>query len=579
MKMAMKAAVAAACLAAWSLSASADTVYLKNGTTRQGKVTRSAGKVTIQMPMGATIEVNESDIVAVVADSTPASAPSREPTGEPAALDAGSGFVLQKAGQPEPIIFMLMRNFASTRDPSVSMDLRQQIERWRMMAHDRKRQSGGNWIGPADFDRARSAFLAYLKEADELFVEARKPKPEVTAAGGTSSRYTPVPLAKPADKKDKDKNDAPAAFAKLRQAAQTWVDPLMRVFLLGAAEYEAKDYYKAESLFRQCVDQAPRVAIFRQGHGLALMEINRPLDALAEFTQALRLEPNSREALRLVRAAMVKAPGSDARSPVYVAAEKLASQYPEAGGSSSSGGSLSSSSPPTGITWLMPGKELHVKSDTLPTPPFDRLSFRQAVAVPVGTNLLMVDSAAVKDATDILVQIDAKTLVPAEIKRVTSTTRGKPLPPLSLLAVSGYSFTPLKADKSGSGPGSAVAHGLGFYGEMGSEPRQFSVQARQDGGETKVAPGLSAGEAAAPVVTGEGELIGFLAGRTNAAVDNGGPDQLIGVDQLEPLLKQAARPAGTFGGGYNRAKRVVATQPASGQTFVIHAIVGEKLQP
>lgn len=553
---------------AWAGScALADIVYMKDGKTHQGQVTREGDTLRIKLAMGE-IRVSAADVAFIddKADpppSDPAPAPSGEPTSPPGEPGA-AGFSADKADRPEVQVFLLMRNQAGVAPGPASLELRKQIETWQGVVHDRKRKVNGQWMEPEDFIRCRAAYTELVSEAEALLRTAKESTSDTEKV-----------------RSDKRRNRA-AAMGKLMQAAKTWPDASLRMFLLGVVAYQTRNYTQAEGYFRLARQACPHVAGFAQGHGLALLEINRETDALAAFMEVLQLDPASPEALRLLREAMRRTPGTDVRHPTYVRAKALLETYEPA---------KTTSYTRPGIDWIMPGrKDWYVREDSLPIPTFDRLTVRQAVAVPITGNLLLVDEGITQGADEIYIRINADTLVPAKAKKIAVS--GKPAKPIPLaaLAVEGYEFTPA-VEPNLSTPVAPqdrlTAQAVGVFEAMGPDVRSIplTVLSLSPQGEMKLSAGLAPGESAAPLLTADGKFAGFLAGRTNAMEAGGGPGEVFSLAELTPILSRIVKSSSSRTASYGgitglggSTRRTVTTRPAEGRTFVVLTVTGELMK-
>lgn len=531
-----------------------DVVYTRDGLTYEGKVSRRDGKVVVQME-DKTIELLDDQVLHISTQQVATQPAATQPSDVTTQPSLGRWqFPLRHVRQPEVIVFSLMRSLAARPGGPARLAVRQYLRRWQIAAHDRKRSIGQRrWVAPREFIRRRQVFQRHLAEAEELYKQIKQQS------------------AKP---KGKDKPDTTAAqakaHAKLWGAAGIWADPLLRDFLMALAWLEANNLPSAQKQFARCRTEAPHVAAFHQGYGMILLELNQPLKALEALTQALRLKPDAPAAVSLALQAAKRIPGSQTHNPIYIEAATLLRDHaatrpkkPRAGG----------------IQWLMPGKPWRATSGTLPTPPYDRLVFTQAVAVPVGPSALLVDAEAVADALEIYVRIDDRTLVPAMLRRRSRRIgRSDTTVPLTLLTLGNYIFTPveiappdtLERDQT------VTAYGLGRFEEMGTTVRTINAQITTAGeGALSLTGGLIAGESAAPIFTDSGMLVGFLAAKADAEADGGGPDRLIGADDLEDLLKQARKRSSSL--RRSRTKKLTKPKQAEGQTFIVHVISPEIL--
>ena len=528
---------------------------------------------------------------------TPAPVTSRPalpaPTTGPAAAQADATFDLpvmpvlkqfsiDRANDPDPVVFMLMRNLSAAAAGGDSFEFRKQLERWQGLSHDRRRKLDAEWISPADYARHRKVFESYLAEAKEAEREVRKRIAAVAAMPtyATEERIDPrtgrrtlvrVQVRRPAAPKQPDHLHG-EAIAKLRLAAKSWPDPLLRNFLMAIVDYKARDYLQAEGMLRQCCAEAPRVAGFYQAYGMVMQELHAPTRALGAYARVLQLESDSREAIAMLQEAMQKVPGSRIRDPGYIDAQRLLAQYD----------TIPAPYGPSGIskstTWLMPGKTWRSNEDSLPIPAYDRLVFRQAVGVPIGQRTLLVDEEALKDAVEVFVRIDDRTIAPADVRNTGYGT--KKGPGLSAVNVEGYTFTSVASDEKialAKGQG-VVLHGLGIYEMMGLEVRRVPAQVESAGQDpaVKLSCWLAPGEGAGPVLTPDGQLVGFLAGKTDVKVEGGGPDRFIPLSEISNLIDRAKRSTSSSPAFGARARRKVAPKAADGKFFVVYVTVAEK---
>lgn len=503
---------------------------------------------------------------ATASDSTDSSSAGAAPS-SPWGTSRGSRqtFTAEQASRPEPIIFLFMRNMMSA-SIDTSVKLREDIERWRVYTHDRKRKVDTNWLTPDDFKRRREQYIKLLREAQA------SEKKNTVSTGFNSNLNINTPEAEKLKLQARNRQLEKAKFA-----ARVWADPLLRDYLLGLADLQAEGNIprQAHTLLGNDVAEAPRVAGLRQAYGMTLMRLNLPLEALPQFIQGLQLQPDSRELLDLLKNAMKKTPGADIKKPIFLEAQKLANRYKDT--ATPSGFSSSSTLP----SWVMPGRPWpNREADLLPTPPYDRLVFQQAVAIPVGKKTLLVDAAAVDKAEDVLVQLDAKTLVPGKVKNVSSFGKAAPLP-LAIITITDGELTPITGDKDTTfAPNAPVTfYGLNFYEEMGSTVREVKAKIKTiaTDGTTKLTSNLVPGEAAGPVIAADGQLVGFLAGKIDAMAEDGGPNKLYTLKEMLPLLDQARKASPSFSSGsFNSVKRTPSTQPAPAKTFIVHIIASEK---
>lgn len=539
-------------------SASADTIVLTDGRTYTGRAVRRGNVVRIEMDH-ATIEV-PADEVEYIIPSKPDEDTASEPepdTSPEATARRTTGPTAIDATRPEPMLFILMRRLAETPAGSESYNLRQQIRRFRIMAHERKRKVSGQWVGPDYFIRARQAFADTLDEANELNHAAERVR------GDT-----------PADDAERRRLRQQAA-TRYRAASRQWPDPLLRKFLTGIAELYAGDYRRAELLFADCIAEAPQIAGFHQGRCLALGESRRYGDALIAAMDTLRLRPESPHALALVVDAMANIPGAQTDKPPFTDARDLLGEYEDV--------EATVERARRRPRWLMPGlrRDWNVRDETtMPALPYDRLFVRQAVGVAVGEQFLLVDAEVVEGAEEVFVQAPDGRLFGGEVARKSTFGRQGPMPPLRVLGVADATFTPLEVAQSPEEGADLAARACGTFTQMGSEIREFSTRIGTDGEALKPGNGLLAGESAGPVLTADGKLAGLIAAKTDPAEDDGGDNRVIGPHEIRDLLDASRMriSRGGFGFGHDQAKRLGEPEAVDGQTFLVFGIFAETFE-
>ncbi len=530
--------------AALAVPCAGDIVYMNNGKAHRGEVTRDGDRVLIKKAL-ATIAVDIKDVHKIIKSDKPADSHVDRPIGATLTLRTPPTGP-DRYTRPGPHVFLAMRQLAGSPSGTSAYELRQQIKKWQIRVHDRERKFMNRWVSPRDMERAREEFSVRLGKTRELLSKIRRAGSATAGGRAAQGRY---------------RRSLAVLF---REAAQVWPDLLMRDFLMAVSHLEGLNYNGALQTFNGCIAAAPRVAAFRQGKALALAGKNRKIEALAACLEVLHLQPNSRDAYDMVKQAMTDTPGELMTDPTYVLAKEIMGLYEEPRSKTYSYG---------GTSWLMPGRAWKAREFTLPTPPYDRLVFRQAVGVPVGKNALLVDKGALADALETFVAIKPGVVVPAKVQRTSTWGVKKEPAPLVLVIVEDFEFTPLKADAAAqvSKKQMLTVYGLGVYEEMGSEVRQISAFVEDVGpdGTLSLSPKLAPGETVGPAVTKDGQLVGFLDGKTNAMVDGGGPDRFIPVAEVANLVKQAGRTRSSFG-GYSRVKRKIVPKPAEGRFFVVY---------
>jgi len=502
--------------------------------------------------MGISVATFRTVLAALVIPTIAASGLASSATRPAASGPATSSASLAQMEHPASVVFMLYRKLSFMPTGQVSARLRQEIAHYQAKTHDRQRRVSAKWLGPADFSRGRQAYLADLAEARRIY-------------DGVSRSRRLTPKQERANEQIRKK-----ATARLSVAVRRWPDPLLRKFLLGAAALQMPDYGKAQQMFRSCVQASPQVAGFWQGLAMALSGSGNHCDALAAFSQVLRLRPDSDLAVELIRQAMARVPGTQIRRKEYLDAVELLEMQTER---------RRRTRRQRGITWLMPGGRWRVRDDFgLPRPAYDRLVFKQAVAVPVARQALLVDEAVVRDAAEVFIRVAEGKFIPVDVREPYDTSG--PGVKFAPLLVERYRFRPLKAetDEPLRAGQEVKVFGMSVLAEMGSEVRQFSAEAVElPNGNTPAQIGISRalapGESAGPVVTSAGELAGFLAGKTDPQAELGGPDRFLPVSELADILRQTRVRTRS----YSRRQSATAPFDIKGDHFIVLATFGERL--
>ncbi|HDZ19879.1 hypothetical protein LCGC14_0315560 [marine sediment metagenome] len=551
----------------------ADIVYTKDGRKIQGAVSHEADTVIIKTDDGVVV-IPADQVVHIAVETVdepvdepaettpkPPPPPPAPPEGDAAAAAAAKRFSQDKATRPESIVFMLMRRLAATPRGGDVSELRRRVKIWQAKAHDRERRIGGKWLRPGDVTIRRQKFYKEMETLTELSRDLAAVKDKHTDT-------------------DKDRKKAEKKRARLRsqiatamrKTAETWPDEEIRNFLRGIAYYQVKNYASAAKAFERARKSNPLVAAYHQGEGLALVMVEgRELDGVAALVKELHLRRDKPEVARRLSEALKKVPGSKTHENVFKDARALVNSYPD--------NWLRAPRRSRRMTWQMPGRAGWPSRDNkLPEPPYDRLVVRQAIGIPVDESVLLVDREVVEDALEVFVQIDAETLVPAQVgKSRRQPPRGQTRK-LALVTVGDHTFTPvaISADAVFKAGDAVKAFGLGVFPEMGTTVRPLETDLTEVRGKLVPRTRLVAGESASAVLTDDRRLVGVLAGRTDAAAKRGGRGNFIPLKALKTLLSKRsdARYRSSFGA---RARREVTPTPAPGTHFVVLAVFGEKL--
>lgn len=535
-------------------SAWADVVFLTDNSTVEGKVTRKDGKVHVQTTDGQTRVFDEAEVLYVTEGSIrtedpmgdtpePDTTPTRpkRPPSSPSAWDelptVPSSEPMWRLTHPHSILYVLMRR-RPAGPGSGGVDLKRRIEQYRVNAHDNLRRIDGKWYDPEDFQRGRRTFLQRLEEAEEELKEARRLDDD--------------------DEVLQRQAHLRSAQQKLSLASKVWTDPLLRDFLQAAAELEYGNATKAERFFRDCIDEAPQVAAFHQGRADALFRMERYDDALEAYMTLLRLRPQSRDAVHMLRNAIETCPGALTRHETFQKARELLREYEETREARSSDKTY----------WLLPGKRISTRYGELPTPLMDRLLFRQALAVPVEDHALLLDAEVLEDALEVYVDTGDGAWVQCGFRE-----RRRDDSPLQAVSLEEYTLAPPpRAKVLPTANQQARAFTVNSMVEMGTQPRRIDLSATLDAdGNVSWNNHTAAGESAAPVFDAEGTLLGFLAGKHRAETDDN-PDRFIAPEIVEEAVDDARNRS------TGRADRSYEPQPLEGRVFRV-VVIGYELWP
>jgi tetratricopeptide (TPR) repeat protein len=554
----------------------ADTVYLDDGTEVQGKVVRTEKEVRVTTADGKTQAIAASKVLYVASDQAkPDAAPTvtAAPISPPVAGEdsisstrpigmASGGRGSKKVTLPETMIFRLQRRMA-VASGAAKGKWSSQLNKYRALAHDKRRKFNGQWYDPKVFTLRRKRYIETLDQAKQAFKKVKKEsaKKKLTQNEQSLNRRCKA-----------------AGYKKLRVAAEVWTDPQVRMFLLGIVAMDEEDYSQAEQLFTQCVQKNPEVAVFHQGLGEAFRRHEKYIEALRSFLTTEALMPGSKDALQLLSAALRAAPGELRQTAPFI---KATQRLEEAGyvAPKKRSKNSSQSSRGTTIVWLFPNNRISQREHTLPIPPMDRVVIRQGIAVPISKHKLLIDRQVVEEAAAIRIQIKPGEYITLDAKdfKVRKDENSSGL--FSLLEVDDVEFTPVDiASDLPPADEAVMAYAVDFLAEMGSKPRSGPLRLQMQ--EDVVTPSLGtlAGEAAAPVFDRKDALLGFLAGRTDWKSD----DENKVFFPIQPW-EEAITKLRTKKRRRSRRNRGAPKEPkepkkVDGSTFLVRALHQEKLE-
>ncbi len=550
-----KPLVTAALCCLLTAAAAGDVIWMQNGKRYEGKATRKGAKVMIELAYG-TIEVRAVDVLRIVKTEvvTPPKPKPVDPITKPEPTK--KEFAVGYAVMPESVAFMFMRRIAISPKGLGTMEQRQQVARWRDAAHDRIRKTGSRWLTPKEFKTRRETFDRYLAEA-KVIMKQRSRIRALSSRTMTSAQKAEL------------RKIVIAGTAKMRTAATNWPDPAIRSFMLGVANFEGAAYPKAVASFRDACELAPYVSAFHQGHALALVEA---AEALPSFIRALELAPDSRQVLSDLREGMKAVKGVQTHSPEFERAKAMSAEY-------------QTPKPKTGTTygfqfrrikWELPGKFTQTKDNTLPEPDYDRFSFFQAAGVVVGPHAILVDARVAARAQAVYVRVGDRLVTGRPRRAYSSDWEGKGDPPVSLVIVGDCKFTPPAGAPKFKRGTPVTVHSMNHHTEMGGELMKTTGTVKvPKGGKRALDVALRPGDSAAPVLTADGHLVGFLASRAVVAETEGGPDLLLGREGLAGLIARGAKTKSPS--YYWMTKRTVVPKPTEGVVFPVVGVFCEKL--
>ncbi len=543
--------------------AGADRVVTTDGRIIEGTVTREALRVHVDTPFGR-VTVPASDVKEVLTSGTESDAGSADPAAPPPPAGprmptgprVSVGPSLVDADRPEPHAFATMRRILLSAQPGGTGSMRQALETYRILAHDGAVRSGRDWLTRPERQRRRAAFTESLQKAEAKVAQADRivvTDEDRTAADRKARLYA-------------------EALAELKIVANAWGDPLLRRYLLGQLALLENRSALAIRTFSDCIRQAPEVAGFYTARARAYQQSGQPLEALADYLAAFRRDPSQPLHYYDLQTAVERTPGAQTRSAVWQQAQQLVQNYtrPDSRDRASR----------HNVLWPMPGGAWSALPGALPLPAYNGLYVQRALAVPVGEEgTLLVDADAVADAEQLLVELPDGSLVPAWPVRLSSGYRDQAAElPLAAIRTptARYRPPPLAAEALTRGARLTVWT-RGLWPELDTpSPRQTPAEPSPDGTGLSVA--LLPGEPASPVLTDQGQLVGFLAGRLDIRQEAGGPDRFVPLAELDEYLRQVAR-SGSLDAPRSASDPL---QPrsgphqAAGEVFTVHILKADR---
>jgi hypothetical protein len=436
------------------------------------------------------------------------------------------------------------------------------IERWQAAAKDRKRKVGGRWVSPEQIAQLRVKVEAANREAREMYQDIRRRHSRRNDSDERPADYGPV-------------------YRHLREAAALWPDDTLRHVMTGAALLRLGDARRAEGFFRRALEDSENLAAGWQGLAMADLRQDRPLRALESLMQLNRLKGQADETLALLVKAGRAVEGKDMKRPEYLAAKEII----DAAGESLTQGDVRRRRTYRSDreSWLLPGRSESAREYELPLPVYDRIDFVQAIGVPTDSGTLTVDAAVVGKALEVYVRLDAETVVPGQLGRMSGGD-DIPVDQLSLVSVDveGVTFDPLEADRETA----PIEDGeqlmlvtMPAWPSLGNLPRLTPCKAKVgEGGELSIDADLLPGEGAGPVVTADGKLAGFMSGRLQVLNPGGGEARFYDRTRLEGIVRGGAPLPARFRRRITDTPEQETRATVKGRYFIVYAIIGETMQ-
>jgi len=130
--------------------APADIVYMKDGKTYRGEVTREGGKVHVKTMVAnipVTITVEAADVEKIVDTKSTTTPAGEKPSSHTVSLDTGRTLE-GRITRPEALVFLAMRKLAGTAAGLGSYEAQQNVKAYQAKAHDGERKVRGRWLTP-----------------------------------------------------------------------------------------------------------------------------------------------------------------------------------------------------------------------------------------------------------------------------------------------------------------------------------------------------------------------------------------------------------------------------------------------
>ena len=609
-KISRHAAVTVVTLCCICLPSSGEKVFLNNGKTVTGTVTKKDDKVIVKTRDGRELSYPQKQVLYIAPDKpleSPAGLDNEISDGgsedegfaeellEPTApvipessvtlpgseniktkhLDASSlikrpRFSLLKCTAPEAALYTLLRRRTGEIDPDSATE--RYIAKYREYTHDKKRRYGERWYSEKTFIKSRDRFRELAAQAEDHYEKAKKAREcykELSKTGVENlDREQQREMLEYRKAMLKHAQEASKYFKKAPMAV---LDDLLRHFLIGVGSHTTGEYTEAFKNFEYCRKRAPYIRCFRQGYAMALMSLERYEDAIDEYVQIVEMSTEFKESLSMLATAMSKAPGKIINKDSFKKARELLKSFQ---GTRSSRYISESRERKNKENWLFPGNVESCDEGSLPDLPMDRLVIRRGVAVPISSSTLLVAPEVLKDAEEVMIFDGNNTLIGVE-PDIDDSGRGPEKVSAGLLTSSRYEFKPLEIAVFATTRGKGYRiFGVNIMAEMPNRTRlmPFTIKNQPVDGAGHLPPNvLMPGEAGSPVLTPDGKLAGLASCPTDPIADKF-PCRFLSVTDLKNVLEKAEKSRSRS----SRRSRGIDKISLSQQSFMVFAVSCER---
>ena len=517
--------------------AQADTVYLSNGKSVKGKVTKKNGKVIVVTSKGKRLVFEKSDILYIAKDNNsktdseskdkPSTTENKSDNDSESKSDkpdskttetnnSGSGSeklqtrVTSKDGTltPEHEVFRFLRKRnAAIKAGKTGANYKTSIDNFRVKAHDKEIRFKGKWINQKTISKIFKRFGELKSDANAALSGKVRPRKKIK---GKKRRKRYKEIAKNNRKKE--------CIKYLKKAAVLVPDQTMRKFYLGLCALRGEKYTTASGFFSSCIKQSPLNQAYHQALVKAYFNDKKYAKAFLALNEFAKKFPNSSQPFELIKDCLSKMPGKERKKTYTKVSKALAKQFYK------KFSKIRRNSRSRLTSWSFPDKNLSdSRKVSIPTPSSYYYQSCSALAVPVTSKKLLLDRGALLGTCRVYVEIGSGIYAEAKFSKVKSSSKEK-VPNLATITVPGYSFTPVERSKSKNIPidTNLTGYTVNWLSSLGTKKRKFTskVGSVDEDGNIILKKGIAAGETAAPIFTKSGEFAGFIPGYTNCMQDD-----------------------------------------------------------